>query len=154
MNAASYHPVLVVPILPGVENGYLLAAALALFWAIWYFTGTYRKKRQKRIKLAARFLWRENDISVRIESVGKLPVEILAPELKFCGRTSSRSFSIKSPGRDIFPLALFPLTDYEFRIDLDRFYAQDKSLHQYRKIKLIVREHSGRLLTFRKMRIK
>jgi hypothetical protein len=96
---------------------------------------------------------KRHELFVRIESIGKLPVEILAPEVRFYNRSSSRAFAIKSPGRNIFPLSLFPLTDYEFKVDLDRFYDHDTSLQHFRQVKLIVRERTGRLLASRAVRV-
>jgi len=134
-------------------NLILLGVLLLMFLVIWYMTGISPKQRNRKVRMFVKYIRKEQEILVRIESIGKLPVEILAPELKFYRREYSRAFAIKSPGRNIFPLSLFPLTDYEFRIDLARFYDHDTSLIKYKKIKLIVREKTGRLLKSKKVRI-
>ena len=127
-------------------NLVFLVALLLMFLAIWFITGISPKQRNRKVRMLIKHTRKQQKSFVRIESIGKLPVEILAPEVKFYNRSSSRSFAIKSPGRNIFPLSLFPLTDYEFKVDLTRFYDHDNSLQQYRKAKLIVREKTGRLL--------
>lgn len=135
------------------SNLIFLALLLLMFLGIWFITGISPKQRNRRVRMFIRSIRKKSEIHVRVESFGKLPVEIQAPELKFYNRTSSRAFSIKSPGRNLFPLSLFPLTDYEFKIDLERFYDHDNSLRDYKKIKLIVREKTGRLLKSRMIRV-
>jgi len=142
-----------IPLQSGGTNFILLVALLIMFLAIWYTTGISPKQRNKKVRVFVRFVRKKNEILVRIESIGKLPVEIQAPEIKFFNRLSSRAFAIKSPGRNIFPLILLPLTDYEFRVDLDRFYNHDNSLQEYKKITMIVRERTGRLLKSKKIRL-
>jgi hypothetical protein len=129
----------------------LLALLLLLFLGIWFVTGISPKQRNKRVRMFVKYSRKETKIQVRIESYGKLPVDIQAPEIKFYDRVSSRAFSIKSPHRNLFPLSLFPLTDYEFKVDLGRFYDHDNSLRDYKQIKLIVREKTGRLLKTKKV---
>lgn len=129
----------------------LLALLLLLFLGVWFVTGISPKQRNKRVRMFIKYIRKNREIQVRIESYGKLPVDIQAPEIKFYDRTSSRAFSIKSPHRNLFPLSLFPLTDYEFKVDLERFYDHDNSLRDYKQIKLIVREKTGRLLNSRRI---
>jgi len=124
-----------------------LFGLLALFLIIWMITGISPKQRYKKVRVYSRLVKKPYlELIVRIESSGKLPVEIDAPELKFFNRISSRKFAIRSGQRNQFPLNMFPQTDYEFKIDFERFYLNDKSLKQFKKVKLIVRENNGRLL--------
>ena len=123
----------------------LLVILLLIFFLVWYITGISPKQRNRKARLYVKHV-SENEIYVRIESFGKLPIEILAPEIKFYNRDSFRAFAVKSPGQNLFPLSLFPLTDYEFKLDLGKFYDHDTSLQQYKRIRLVVREKTGRLL--------
>ncbi len=142
---------LIIPIQSKEANLILLCAVLLMFLGIWYITGISPKQRNKKVTIYMKHIRKEKELLVRIESIGKLPVEILAPEVKFYDRASSRAFAIKSPGHNIFPLSLFPLTDYEFRVDFNRFYDHDTSLLKYRRVKLIVREKTGRLLKVKRV---
>jgi hypothetical protein len=139
--------------LPKEWNLIFLVALLIMFLAIWFLTGISPKQRNRKVRMFMKHTKKRRELFVRIESIGKLPVEILAPEVRFYNRSSSRAFAIKSPGRNIFPLSLFPLTDYEFKVDLDKFYDHDTSLQHFRKVKLIVREKTGRLLASQAVRV-
>lgn len=125
-----------------------LFGLLFLFLIIWMSTGVSPKQRYKKVKVFTRLVISPYiEMIVRIESSGKLPVEIEAPEIKFFDRISSRKFAIRSGQRNQFPLNLNPQTDYEFKVDFERFYLIDKSLRQFKKVKLIIRENNGRLLS-------
>jgi|GEM_PF-2667396 hypothetical protein len=126
-------------------NLIFLVALLLMFLVIWFSTGISPKQRNRKVKVMVTYYKKAYEIRVRIESTGKLPVEILAPELKFYNRETSRAFTIKSPGNS-FPLGLYPLTDFQFKIDLYKFYYHDVSLKDFKKVKLIIRERTGRLL--------
>lgn len=133
-------------------NLIFLVALLLMFLVIWFTTGISPKQRNRKVKVWVRYVKKDYEIKVRIESTGKLPVEILAPELKFYNRETSRAFSIKSTGNP-FPLGLYPLTDFQFKINLYKFYYHDVSLKDYKKVRLIIREKSGRLLKSIKVRV-
>lgn len=132
-------------------NLFVLFILLVVFFVIWFFSGITPKQRNKRVKMYIRYARKEHELYVRLESSGKLPVEIVAPEIKFYDKVSSRAFTIKPQGMNLFPLNLFPQTDYEFRIDLQKFYSYDNSLQQYKRAKLIVHEKTGRLLKFKRI---
>lgn len=134
-------------------NFILLAAILLMFLLIWFSTGISPKQRNRKIRMFVKYTRKQREIMVRIESIGKLPVEIMAPEIKFYNRVSSRSFAVKPPGRNTFPLSLHPFTDYEFKVDLNKFHYHDLSIRSYRKIRLIVREKTGRLLKSERVRV-
>jgi len=125
-----------------------LFGLLALFLIIWLITGISPKQRYKKVKVYTRLVKKPYiELIVRVESSGKLPVEIEAPEVKFFDGLTSRKFVIRSGVRNQFPLNLFPQTDYEFKVDFERFYLNDKTLREFKKVKLIIRENNGRLLS-------
>lgn len=132
-----------------------LFGLLLVFFIFWLTTGISPKQRYKKVKVFTKLVKKPYlELVVRIESSGKLPVEISAPELKFYNRMTSRTFAIRSGQRNQFPVLLYPQTDYEFKIDFERFYLNDKSLKQFKTIKLVVRENSGRLLSSTKTRLR
>lgn len=133
-------------------NLIFLVALLLMFLIVWLTTGISPRQRNRKVKVWARYVKKDHEIKVRIESTGKLPVEILAPELKFYNRETSRSFNIKSPG-NVFPIGLYPVSDFQFKIDLNKFYYHDLSLKDFRNVKLIIRERTGRLLKSVKIRV-
>ncbi|HEY4784831.1 MAG TPA: hypothetical protein VIH57_02225, partial [Bacteroidales bacterium] len=67
-------------------NLILLGVLLLMFLVIWYMTGISPKQRNRKVRMFVKYIRKEQEILVRIESIGKLPVEILAPELKFYRR--------------------------------------------------------------------
>ena len=130
-----------------------LVLLLLMFLGVWFVTGISPKQRNKKVSMYTSYTRKDHELQVRIVSIGKLPVEIMAPEIRFYNRITSRAFTIKSPDGHIFPLSLYPLTDYQFKINLYKFYYHDVSLKDYKKAKLIVREKTGRLLKAKKIRI-
>jgi hypothetical protein len=132
-----------------------LFGLLFLFLVIWMITGISPKQRYKKVKAYTKLVKNPYlEMKVRIESSGKLPVEIEAPEIKFFNRMSTRKFAIRSGSGNRFPLNLYPQTDYEFKIDFERFYLMDKTLKRYKKVKLIIWEVNGRLLSSTTIRLR
>jgi hypothetical protein len=132
-------------------NILILLLLLIMFFGVWYITGLSPKQRNRKVSMFTRYVRKDHELHVRIESIGKLPVEIMAPEIRFYNKDTSRAFAIKSQGQDTFPLSLYPLTDYQFKVNLYKFYYHDVSLKDYRKAKLIVREKTGRLLSSKRI---
>ncbi len=124
-----------------------------MFLGVWFITGISPKQRNRKIAMYTRYERKEHELHVRIESIGKLPVEIMAPEIRFYNRETSRAFVVRSHGGETFPLSLYPHTDYQFKVNVYRFYYHDVSLKDYKKARLTVREKTGRLLKSRKFRI-
>lgn len=125
---------------------------LLLFLVIWFVTGISPKQRNKKVRVYTKLKKKPyRELLVRVESSGKLPVEIQAPEVKFFNHIESRKFAVRASN---FPLNLYPETDFEFKVDFERFYLNDKSLLQFKKVKLVVRENNGRLLSSKTIRLR
>ncbi len=126
----------------------MLFGLLVLFLAIWLITGISPKQRYKKVYVRTRLVKKPYlELNVTVESSGKLPVEIDAPEIKFYDAFSSRKFIIRNKQGNQFPLTLYPRTNYDFKVDFERFYLNDTTLRKYKKVELIIREKGGRLLS-------
>jgi hypothetical protein len=76
-----------------------------------------------------------------------------APVVIFRKRGSRRFFQVRN-GITRFPLGLFPKEEYDFIIDLARFYNADSSLVTYSKVILEIRDKSQRRIKRKSIKIK
>jgi hypothetical protein len=93
------------------------------------------------------------EYSVRVKNTGVIPLEIDPPVILFKKRRSKRLFQVRN-GQTLFPLALFKKEEYEFIVDLAKFYHSDSSLITYKKVFIEIRDKTQKRMTRKRISLK
>ncbi|HEX3006834.1 MAG TPA: hypothetical protein VHO90_04370 [Bacteroidales bacterium] len=94
------------------------------------------------------------EFTVKIVNTGVLPFELDPPIVIFKKRGSKRLFQVRTGNINGFPVSLFRKEEYDFIVDLARFYTTDSSLITYTKVLLEVRDKNQKKLKRKRFRIK
>lgn len=92
------------------------------------------------------------EFKIRIRNTGVIPVELEPPVVIFKKRGAKRFFQVRN-GQTVFPLALFKKEDYDFIVDLARFYNTDSTLITYTKVYLEARNKNQHKLARKRIKI-
>ncbi len=93
------------------------------------------------------------EFGITVVNIGKIPFEIEPPVVIFKKKGAKRLFQVRT-GSTPFPLALFKKEEYDFFIDLARFYNTDSTLITYTKVYLEIRDKNQKRLARKRIRIK
>lgn len=93
------------------------------------------------------------EFKIRIRNTGVIPIELDPPVVVFRKKGAKRLFQVRT-GTTVFPLSLFKKEEYDFFVDLARFYSTDSSLITYTKVYLEVRDKNQVKLAKKRIRIK
>jgi hypothetical protein len=93
------------------------------------------------------------EFNIKIRNTGIVPIELDPPVVVFRKKGAKRLFQVRTGNVNGFPVALFRKDEYDFIVDLARFYSTDSSLITYRKVHLEVRDKNQVKLAKRKIRI-
>lgn len=139
-----------------VTKDYVLAGSLLLniililiFYKKYYYNHTPFVKVQIR-----RHKKDFPEFAIKIRNTGIIPVELDPPVVVFRKRGSKRLFQVRTGNINGFPVSLFKKDEYDFIVDLARFYTTDSSLITYTKVWLEVRDKNQFRLARKKIRIK
>lgn len=92
------------------------------------------------------------EFKIHVKNIGLIPFELEPPVVIFKKKGSKRFFQVRT-GSTAFPLALFRKEEYEFFVDLARFYSTDSSLITYTRVYLEIRDKNQVKLARRRIRI-
>lgn len=93
------------------------------------------------------------EFKIKIKNTGVIPVEIEPPVVIFKKRKTKRFFQVRN-GNTVFPLALFRKEEYDFIVDLARFYNTDSSLITYTEAFLEVRDKKQKKIARKRINIR
>lgn len=93
------------------------------------------------------------EFEINVRNIGKIPFEIEPPVVIFKKKGAKRLFQVRT-GTTPFPLALFRKEEYDFIIDLAKFYTTDNTLITYTKVYLEIRDKNQKSLARKRIRIK
>lgn len=138
-----------------VLKDYILIASIALnILLAFFFYKKYYLNRNHFVKI--RIKKHKPDFpeyKIKIRNVGVIPLEMDPPVVIFKKRGAKRLFQVRN-GLTVFPLSLFPKEEYDFFVDLARFYTTDSSLITYTKVILEVRDKAQHKVSRKRIRIK
>lgn len=93
------------------------------------------------------------EYKIKVRNTGVLPFELDPPVVIFKKKGAKRLFQVRT-GTAVFPLSLFKKEEYDFYVDLARFYATDSSLITYSGVYLEIRDKNQIKLGRKRIRIK
>jgi hypothetical protein len=93
------------------------------------------------------------EFKIKVRNTGVIPFELDPPVVVFKKKGAKRLFQVRT-GTTIFPLSLFKKEEYDFFVDLARFYNTDSSLITYRRVYLEIRDKNQIKLARKRIRIK
>ncbi|NJO68249.1 MAG: hypothetical protein HC830_02330 [Bacteroidetes bacterium] len=93
------------------------------------------------------------DYQVKIKNTGIIPIELEPPVVVFKKHGSKRFFQVRN-GNTVFPLSLFRKEEYDFIVDLAKFYTTDSSLITYNNVYLEVRDKKNHKIACKRIYIK
>jgi hypothetical protein len=93
------------------------------------------------------------EFEIKVRNIGKIPFEIEPPVVIFKKKGAKRLFQVRT-GTTQFPLALFRKNEYDFIIDLAKFYTTDNTLITYTQVHLEIRDKNQKSLAKKRIRIK
>ena len=134
----------------------LLIIVLGLvFWLLNRFEKKKKSKPKKpffqfrriKVNLEKNSLYYPNTLTLTVKNTGNVDLDLDKPLLIFDNFWFKRNFKINGIGnRTIYPLYLETGKTHTLEIDIMRFYAHDKKLKKYPKIKIVIFDVKGRLL--------
>jgi hypothetical protein len=93
------------------------------------------------------------EFKIKIKNTGVIPVELEPPVMIFKKRGNKRLFQVRN-GNTVFPLALFRKEEYDFIVDLARFYSTDSSLITYTEAFLEVRDKNQKKIARKRINLR
>lgn len=93
------------------------------------------------------------EFGIKIRNTGIIPVEIEPPVVIFKKRGNKRLFQVRN-GNTVFPLALFRKEEYDFMVDLARFYSTDSSLITFTEAFLEIRDKNQKKIARKRINIR
>lgn len=92
------------------------------------------------------------EYQICVRNIGRLPFEIEPPVVIFRKKGAKRLFQVRT-GTSVFPLALSKKEEYDFILDLARFYTTDNKLLTYAKVHIEIRDKNQKRLARKRIRI-
>jgi len=93
------------------------------------------------------------EFNIKVRNTGVIPIEMDPPVVIFKKKGAKRFFQVRT-GTTTFPLSLFRKEEYDFFVDLARFYSTDSSLITYTRVFIEIRDKTQNKLTRKRIRIK
>lgn len=120
---------------------------LAIFYYKYYYTHT------PFVRLTIKKYKKDfPEFKIKVRNTGVIPIELDPPVVIFRKKGAKRLFQVRT-GTSAFPLALSKKEEYDFFVDLARFYSTDSSLITYTKVSLEVRDKNQVKLAKKRIRI-
>lgn len=117
-----------------------------IFWKYYFSITAFARIRVRKFKKDF------PEYKIQVKNTGIIPLELDAPIILFQKRGAKRLFQVRN-GQTQYPLALFSKEEYDFIIDLARFYATDSSLITYKNVYIELRDKQQRKLSRKRIRI-
>lgn len=131
----------------------LVAAIVALFYFVKLpvFSqkkgGPFIKRKKVSITLVKDRLYYPDELVLTVTNEGNTPVDIDLPLLVLSSIWLKRKFKLKGTNNaSFYPLYLDKGQSHSLKIDLNRFYAHDKTLKKLPKASVLVKEVEGKRL--------
>lgn len=131
----------------------LLAAIVVVLVIITRFKQTKRKHRpflqlkKLSVSLEKDALFYPDNLILSVKNSGSAAIDLDRPLLVFDNFWLKRKFELKGMDNyNFYPLYLEAGKTHQLKIDMNRFYAHDKSLKKYPKTKIYLRDVNGKSL--------
>ena len=105
------------------------------------------QRRRAKVYIEKDRLYYPDTLTLTVKNTGNIYLDLDRPLLIFEGFWSKRKFKIKGIGSNTFyPLYLEKGKTHTLEIDINHFYAHDKRLKRFPKVKIIIFDIKGRRL--------